>query len=233
MFVTKDIVINQIHRDGPHIAKSFDRIAENDLREISSVIADAVGLMWHHLRFEAEDFRSTCAGLLNSALSTFLASIEVARHGYRRPYGAIARGIVEALATTLHIAMEPGALARFHDGKLDPTKSVSAARKAFPPFGHLYGILSNHFVHINRAHSGLEPTKRYTKDEEPLDFILSNMRVHAWLIYVVTELVFYDDVPEPRYWKKIAQNQFQYDPSDDEMAWQRQFLGDETLQSDD
>jgi hypothetical protein len=102
IFVTKDVLVNQLCRDGPAIAASFDKLAKEDLREISSVIADALSLLYRHVNPGEEDYKATCAALLSSALSTFIASIEVARHGYRRPYGSIARGIVEVLSTVLH-----------------------------------------------------------------------------------------------------------------------------------
>lgn len=49
VFVTKDILVNQIQRDGPVIARSFDAIAKKDIEEISAVIADAVSLIYNHI----------------------------------------------------------------------------------------------------------------------------------------------------------------------------------------
>ena len=49
----------------------------------------------------------------------------------------------------------------FHAGKLQSTRSISIAKRAIPTFGQHYGLLSEHFVHINRAHAGLEPIVRY------------------------------------------------------------------------
>src|SRR5262249_25866455 len=95
--VTKDILINQIFRDGPIIAKSFDSLTEKDISAISSVLADAIGIIFPHVVVDAEDYRPTCARLLSSATTAFMASLEVARHGFRRPYGAMARQIIETL----------------------------------------------------------------------------------------------------------------------------------------
>lgn len=225
IFVTKDVLVNQLYRDGPAIAASFDKLAKEDIRQISSVMADALGLVFRHIRLGEEDYKATCAALLSSALSTFIASIEVARHGHRRPYGSIARGIVEVLSTVIHIATEEGALERFHEDKLQSTKSISVAKRAFPPFGPLYGMLSNHFVHINKSHGMFEPTVKFTKHEEPFQFIISTMKAHIWLIYVVAELAFHESLKERRYWKPVSANELSYDPSDEEKAWQAEFLG--------
>jgi hypothetical protein len=224
VFVTKDVLVNQLYRDGPKIAASFDKLAKEDIREISSVMGDAMSLLLRHLGPE-EGYKATCAALIFSALSTFVASIEVARHGHRRPYGSIARGIVEVLSTVIHIATEEGALAKFHEDKLQSTKSISVAKRAFPPFGPLYGMLSNHFVHINKSHGMFEPTVKFTEREEPFQFIISTMRAHVWLIYVVAELAFHEDLEERRYWKSVSANELHYDPSDEERVWQAKFLG--------
>lgn len=224
IFVTKDILINQISRDGPLIAKSFDRLTKDDVREISAVVADSMSLIFRHTIISTEEYKPTCARLLSSALSAFMASIEVARHGFRRPYGAMARNVIEALATVLNIAMEFDALTKFHSGRLQSTRSIAIAKKAIPPFGHHYGMLSEHFVHINAAHASLEPIVSYKEGEEPLAFIISTLRANAWLIYVVAELVFHDEIPNPRYWRHLGQGAFAYDPSETERAWQKEFL---------
>jgi hypothetical protein len=222
--ITKDILVNQISRDGPIIAKSFDRLAKTHIPAISAVIADSMTLIFQHMATNTDDYKPTCSRLLSSALSAFMASIEVARHGFRRPYGAMARSVVEALATVLNIVIEPQALVDFHAGRLQSTRSISVAKRAIPTFGEHYGLLSQHFVHINKAHAGLEPIVAYKEGEEPFDFIISTLRANAWLIYVVAELVFHDEVLNPRYWRYLGHGAFAYDPSEAERAWQRDFL---------
>ena len=222
--VTKDVLVNQISRDGPLIAKSFDRLTNKDIQEISAVIADAMSLMFRYSIVDSEEYKPTCARLLSSALSAFIASIEVARHGFRRPYGAMARNVMEALATVLHISMERDALTKFHAGRLQSTRSIAVAKRAIPPFGHAYGMFSEHFVHINRAHAALEPIVSYKAGEDPLAFILSTLRANAWLIYVVAELVFHDEIPNSRYWRYLGHGAFAYNPSEAERSWQKKFL---------
>lgn len=229
IIVTKDLLVNQLNRDGPAIARSFDALAKHDIVEISEVIARAMSLMFRHVDLVGEGYEATCASLLFSASSTFTASIEVARHGYRRPYGAIARGIVETLSTVVHISTEAGALALLHEGKLKSTKSITVAARAFPPFGPLYGMLSNHFVHINKSHATFEPTVKYAERDEAFEFIISTLRTHAWLIYVIAELAFNSDLAEPRYWKPTGEHRLDYAPSDDERAWMARFLGRDTM----
>jgi hypothetical protein len=222
--VTKDILVNQIYRDGPIIANSFDRLTENDIRAISAILADAMGIIFPHVVVDAEDYKPTCARLLASATTAFMVSLEVARHGFRRPFGATARTILETLATVLHIIVEPAALGQFNAGILRSTRSVTVAGKVLPLFGRQYGMLSDRFVHISKSHAGLDPIVSYEKDDAALGFIVSTLRATGWLIYAVAELAFYDDVTSPRYWRNVGPGAFVYDPSDAERNSLREFF---------
>lgn len=227
LLVTKDILVNQIHREGPAIAKSFDRLTENDVRAISAVLAEAMGVIFPHVIADSEAYKPTSARLLASATTAFMASLEVARHGFRRPFGAMVRTILEMLATVLHISVELAALGQFNAGTLRSTRSVTVAGKVLPLFGRQYGMLSDRFVHINKSHAGLDPIVSYEKDDRALGFIVSSLRVTAWLIYAVAELVFHDDIPEPRYWQNVGRGEFVYDPSENERALLKQFFDGE------
>ncbi len=224
LVVTKDILVNQIHREGPVIAKSFDRLAENDISAISAILAEAMGIIFPHVITDSDAYKPTCARLLASATTAFMASLEVARHGFRRPYGAMARNILEALATVLHISVEPAALGQFNAGTLRSTKSVTVAGKVLPLFGRQYGMLSDLFVHINKSHAGLDPIVSYEKDEPAFGFIMSSLRATAWLIYAVAELVFHDEISKPRYWRNVGRGEYVYDPSESERARLKRFF---------
>jgi hypothetical protein len=223
---TKDMILKQIGRDGPRIRASFDRIAHSDLSDCSEIFGEAVGLLIRHLpKVGDEGFKATVSRLLNTASNTYLASIEVARHGYRRQYGMLARSFIETIATVIVLAIRPSALAEFHAGKLKSTKCVGWAKDAVAPLGVYYGMLSEHFVHTGPAHATLEPVARYTEDEEALAFILSTLRGNVWLLYLAAELAFHDEIGVPRYWKPVGQG-VAFEPSDTERSWMASFLLD-------
>jgi hypothetical protein len=94
------------------------------------------------------------------------ASIEVARHGYPRQYGAIARVLIETLATVIVIAVKAGALEVFHSGTLDSTKCITWSKAVLPPLGQYWGMLSNEFVHIGKT----------TQKSSPQSFIQKTMK---------------------------------------------------------
>jgi hypothetical protein len=136
----------------------------------------------------------------------------------------MARNLIEIVATVLHIAVEPGALTQFHAGKLQSTKSITVASKLLPDFGRQYGMLSEKFVHITKSHAGFDPIVAYEKDDDALGFIVVSLKSNAWLIYMVAELVFYDDISSPRYWRNLGRGHFVNDPSDEERSRLKRFF---------
>ena len=221
---TKNMIINQLNRDGPKIRRSFDIAARTDIAECSELFGEAVGLVIRHLpRLDDVGCKATTSRLLTSASNTYLASIEVARHGYRRQYGMLARSFIETISTAIAIVIKPEALDLFHKGKLDSAKCIGWSKRVVGPLGNFYGMLSRQFVHIGPAHAAFEPLSRYTNDDEALKFIVSSMRGNVWLLYLAAELAFHDEVDHPRYWHSIG-NGIGYQPSDAERQWMSKFL---------
>lgn len=199
VFVTKDMLTNQIYRDGPRIAASFDELARGAVRECSEVMSLAQAMLIRHLpRMDDQGSEATCARLLYSAANSYVAALEVARKGYPRECGALMRLIVETIATVLAIAIDGGAtLEKFHKGKLEATKCIGIAKKALPFLGQLNGSLSNNFVHISALQNSVDGAKPYTKGDQRLDFVITTMKLMAMLLDIVTEVIFATDIQEP------------------------------------
>lgn len=225
IFTTKDIILNQLGRDGPRIRRSFDSVARPDIAACSALFGAAQGLITKHLhRLDDQGYKATVSRLFISASHTYLASIEVARHGYRRQYGMLARSFVETIATIIALTIKPPALEEFHAGTLKSSKCVGWARTVLPPLGKYYGMLSDEFVHIGVAHSSFEPLKLYTPEDEALPFILGSLRGGVWMLYLAAELAYHDELLAPRYWKTAGEG-VTYAPSDAELEWMSGFLG--------
>lgn len=232
IFTTKDMITKQLKRDGPKIRRSFDKIAGRHITACSEVFGEAAGLIIRHLpRFEDSDYSATASRLLNSAANTYLASIEVARHGYRRQYGMLARSFIETIATVIAIAIKPTALQEFHENRLKSTKCVGWAKEVIEPIGLYYGMLSENFVHIGPPHAAFEGLSLYTDKDEAISFIGMSMRGNVWMLYLATELIFFDELAEPRYWKPAGGGTIYspsegvaYLPSEAEKAWMTNFL---------
>lgn len=224
IFTTKNMLKNQFKRDAPKITASFDRLAKTDLEACSELFGEAMGLVIRHLpQVDDDSYKPTVARLLATAVNTYLASIEVARHGYRRQYGMLGRSFIEIIATVVAIATETDNLERFHAGKLSSSKCIGWATKIIPILGKYYGMLSEYNVHVGPIHAMFEPVKCYKEDEEARKVIVSSMKADVWLMYLTAELVFHDEVIGPRYWKSEGPG-IRYDPSEVEQEWMLKFL---------
>lgn len=222
--LTNDMLVNQLKRDGPRVAKSFDQLAKREIEECSKLVASVHGKLLRHLpSVDDEQFKPTAARLLSSAANSFVASIEVARHGFPRQYGSLARMVVETLATVLALATNPNALEQFHSGKLQSTKCVPWAKKTLPILPKLWGMLSNEFVHIGQAHANLEMPKKFSAEDEALGFILPSMLTVAWLLLVVTELIYADEGGELMYWKRVGEG-WSFEPTPAADKWMKDHL---------
>jgi hypothetical protein len=225
VFTTKDMILNQLSRDGPKIRRSFDQVSRNDLAACSALFGAAQGLVTRHLhRLDDARYKATVSRLFSSASYTYLASIEVARHGYRRQYGILARTFVETIATIIALSHVPTALNEFHAGTLRSTKCIGWASKVLPPLGRYYGMLSEEFVHVGPAHAAFEQLSPYSPNDQALSFIIGSLRGGVWMLYLAAELAFHEEVQFPRYWK-AAGGGVAYDPSDEERQWMSDFLG--------
>lgn len=223
IFTTKDMLLKQIQREGPRIARAFDSLARSDLTACSEVYGRVLGQLLRHLpQVDSEGYKETAARLLLNASSTIVASIEVARHGYPRQYGALARVLIETLATVVVIAIKPDALDEFHRDALPSSKCIGWAKPVLPPIGQYYGFL-NSFVHTVKDNSSLEIPVPYRTGDEALEFVLTSLRGNFWILDVVTDLVFSDETPVPRFWQREGRAVW-FAPSPEAQLWTDSFL---------
>lgn len=227
MFFTKDMLTNQLNRDAPRIASSFDRVCGAELEAMSRVLSLAMTHLFVGMRTLDADNKTRwfCFHILFNAAQSFSAGVALLRDGYRLQPGILVRSILETVSAALHLMMNPGDVTKFESGELSSQKAVSSAKKIVPPLGQAYGFFSDHFAHIGAPHQMLQSHSPYeSRQDEDLDFNLMCLKWSIWLIYVVTELLFFDRLPSSRYWKKVGPNQYAYAPSMKEREWLAQFL---------
>jgi hypothetical protein len=220
-------LINQFKRDGPKIEASFDNCCSADLDALSELLSETAGLLLAGLSkvtAKSDVLRFQCAELMINSLNTFSAAVQTLRSGYFMAPGILARNIVETIAVVVHLMTTPGDLAKFQLGNFSSPKALSAAKKMIPEFGHWYGFLTEQFSHIGKLHHTIQPIKLYDGMSEPLKLNLALLRVSLWLSYITAELLFIDCIAEPRYWRRIGDDQYKYVPSDRERDWQKRFL---------
>ena len=224
----KGFVINQLRRDAPRIAESFDRLCDNDLVVMDKYASRAFMLIltgMKHAEQNSHDVRATCGQLLLNALASWLAALDLLRDGFILQPGVLLRNMIETLIAVLCIFGDAKHWAAFQADKLKPEGEVGTASKVFPAFGQLYGFLSGTFTHVRKTYANLHPIMVYeSRDYPPLDANINTLRITLWLCYVVAELV-YHGVSKGFYWKALGGNAFEYVVSEKGLAMQIELLG--------
>lgn len=215
VFVTNDLLMNQIRREGPKIAESFDRHFDEPFRQFSYEYSE---LMVHVLpalllaASSGDQLKGACSNLLHNALNGITAALELARLGYRLQPGVLLRTSLEAMATAVHIYTKPGDLGRYLAGKLDSAKTISSANEVIPTFGRVYGLLSQQFTHIGPLYNDVHLVLEYqTADEPGPRFSLFYAESSLLITAIIAELIFVDGISKPRFWTQPNPGEFRPD----------------------
>lgn len=230
--VSNDVLFNQLRRDCPHIADAFDKMCAADLKDLNDEVCRFMAMVASVATTRAEgefvrELYGTCLALLTNAVQTLIAAIELTRRGFRLQPGILIRNVLESVSTVCHIVINENDLKTLKDGKLSSTRTIASAKKVFPPFGHMYGLFSEQFAHIGHLHystNGENALKPYKEGEEALKLNLSFLRVAIWAINVAAELAFFDSLPSHRYFQRLTNNAFIYNPSAGERRRMELFL---------
>jgi hypothetical protein len=198
---TNDILRKTINLDAPLIGSSFDRLCNTELATIDELFSAAAFIVLAGFkRAVDEEFQAhkTMASLLYNAGSGLTAATQLIRLGHTLSVCVIARNVLEIIATVLHLGTRPSDLERFLKGDFESSKAISSAKKVLPPFGGLYGTLSNEFVHLGRLYTEPQLYRPYeSRKDERLDTALSVLKTSVWLFYVTSELTFLEIVNKP------------------------------------
>lgn len=228
IFVAKDAILKQLTSVGPDIARSFDKVCGDDLIAISELTALSTTYATPGLLRAArnEDEVGTTTGvLLQNSITSVTGALSLLRHGFRLQAGMVVRSTVEMLAVVFHLRVRGDDLAKIRSGEMKSTKAVTTARKVLPPFGELYGLMSDQFVHISSLHLTMQPLVEYSERDDSVRSALWAVQVGAWLTYVAAELTYLELVANPRYWKWLGPDLFAWAPSAQEREWMTSFFG--------
>lgn len=231
--IRNTVLINQISRDADTIAKSFDELHSESLKAISTQFAHCMGLLTSGMikaTQEEDELRVACGELLSNSLNSIAAATYLLRGGFVLQPGPVIRSCIESLAVVLHLLQFRDDLKLHRAHKFQSTRAVASAKKVFPPFGRIYGLLSKEFTHIGQLHKQVTPIREYTADYEPLDLNIQFITSAVWMSYVTCELAFLDTVATPRYWEEVPAPSaehvaYAYNPKPEEKAWMETFLG--------
>lgn len=229
----KTMLINQISRDAEKISKSFDALHGAELEKMSGLFAHCSAIVTSGLikaDLDQDDLRKACAELLFNSLNSMVAAAYMLRGGFVLQPGPVIRSAIESMAVALHLMQFSEDLQKHREHKFESTRAISSAKRVFPPFGQMYGLLSREFTHVGSLHKQLTPIREYIGSEESLQLNIQFLTSGIWMCYVSCELVFLDTVSQPRYWREMpdqvaGKTAYSYEPSAEEKAWMADFLG--------
>jgi len=222
VFTTNDMLWNQLKRDAPGIAESFDNLFTDDMNALGGIYGEVAGILLHGLK-KGSDTQQECPIVLLNALNTYFGAVNLFRSGHRLESLMLMRMLVESIAVTLHLKSNPEAMKSFQAGQLKSTKCISFAKKILPPLGELYGYLSDTVNHVHELHRKFNPLSKYTERDEAVSANFGYLRLLIWLLYVSSEFIFYDLISAPRYWEQFDKG-YKYNPGEDVREWMAGFL---------
>ena len=221
---TKDMVINQLQRESPAVAASFDSIYGEEFNKLSEELSFILTLLANGQRkaiVDKDDIVETCGILLQNAINSIIASIQLLRSGFRLQSGILIRNVIETCAVIFHLLSRPEDLQRFRDGKFESTRAISTAQKMLPIFGRYWSLLSGQFNHISNLYSDWHPLYEYKdRNDQAATTTLGILGVAVWFIKMTTELTFINYIDKPQHWEFVGDGRTKFiPPNNEEMAW--------------
>lgn len=211
VFVTDDMLINQIKRENPKIAESFDAHFDAELRMLSRDLSQTAGLVGHGVIEEPESTEKKLVGaLLSNALNGVSAAVELTRLGYRLQPAATLRVATAATAVAIQLTLDGNKVSDFLTGKLKSTEAIGPAKKVVPFIGRLYGYLSELFTHIGPLFGEIQPNVPYDANNGVVARTnLLSAQLVLLVVGIAAEIAFFDYVKVPRYWRKAGPDAFE------------------------
>lgn len=213
--ISKDTVINQLRRDGPKVAESFDQLFDAILQDLSAefsrVAGNVVPALVAAVR-SGDALRKTCGELVGNANQTIMAALELTRLGYRLQPCILLRNAVETISVALYLFQNPGERGRYLAGKVKSQSTIGEASKVVPNLGQLWGMLSEQFAHVGPLYRNIHLPVRYeSSDDDAAKSNLMSIYTAFSVLEMAAELIFYDNFREHHYWKRIAPQQYELD----------------------
>jgi hypothetical protein len=178
--VDPEALLNQLHREHPKIAASFDANFGEEVKAISSRHARSMALIaagFREFHGDASRAQQIMAVLLLNASHTLTAAIDVLRDGYRLQPGILLRNVIETLATVSYLVVEPTGVTSYDEGDLKSAQTITKAKEVLPIFGRMYGFFSQEFAHLGTMHQRLHTLSTYEPNEQAARINLALIRV--------------------------------------------------------
>ncbi|MCX6789863.1 MAG: hypothetical protein NTZ42_04680 [Candidatus Gribaldobacteria bacterium] len=222
--VTKETILKQLNYTSNDIVKKFDVIYSQELMEIVEEMAISYQILHDIINREDQskvsdaDFQS--ALLFWTALNTYLAAIELFRRGYGKEPQMLIRNTLETFSAAYDIHIYPHKLniLQQRPKDFDSKQSIKIAKKIHPIIGQMWGKLSAEYSHVGVLHTLPHKTAPLCVgglfDSEDQNAVICGMlpplNLALDILSSVLELTFITEIQNPRFWKQISSDTYQY-----------------------
>lgn len=229
IFISNELLVNQLRKEGPKIAETFDQLFDSELRELSAEFSDLSAYVVPSILRSARSgdrLEWLCGQLIGNALHTCVAATELVRLGYRLQPGMLLRTAMELAAFAAYLFLNPKELGRCLAGKTPVEDALRATKQVVPFLGRAYGLLSSEYTHVGHLHYQLQTPLHYeTEDDEAAKTNLLGSHMVLLLVGIVAELIFFDSVDRHRYWKSAQPGEYLYEMLPDRQQQLDEILG--------
>jgi hypothetical protein len=163
--------------------------------------------------------------LLLNGLTTATAALELWRRGLLLQVGILVRNALETVATTAVITSDKSANERYQSGRYRSAAVFSDVKKTWPVMGATLakstGFLSEEFVHGGESYRiwlGISPGLT-DGDVGNLRSMLLPVKVAFYVIDLLSEVVCWEMVSNPRYWERVTPSKFELHDSPEGREW--------------
>lgn len=222
--ITRETILQQLNYTSNDIANKFDVRYSQELTEIAKEMAISYQILHDIINREDQskisdaDFQS--ALLFWTALNTYLAAIELFRRGYNKEPQMLIRNIVEIFSAAYDIHVNPGKLniLRQRPKDFDSKQSIKITKKIHPMIGEMWGMLSGTYTHVGILHTLPYKTAPLcvgglfdSEDQKAvICAMLPPLNLTLDILSSVLEITFITEIANPRFWKQISLDSYQY-----------------------
>lgn len=204
--------------------KIFDKYFKDDFTELRRRIAGCLETIT--IIGQAEEREKIPLGyweqfnLFSEAINMVMICYKSIRMGHWLAGLVLLRQVIEIVAVSLSIWLDTKKnLKLFHEGQLKATRCVSTSKKILPALARIWGDLSNYHVHpskrlLGTSFVGQNPTTGWGRiiiggylhpdQSEKIETAVIYVLLVAYYLHAAIELIFWDLIEEPEFWKPIA-----------------------------
>lgn len=227
----KDAITNNIRNVSMNATRRVDKEFEKEIDGIIEKLSEVyliLNFITNYTDKEVNDIKFDSKMILWQGANSMLGALQLIRMGYFVEPNFLERHAIENLAIALVLFRDYRKYNQFKTGKLSGEKCIGEAKQVISHIGKIYGTLSE-ITHPSSKWLGTYVVeKRKTLligggiVDEHIYRTKLNLATLGFLSSVYfsgVELVFYDFIKNPKFWKRKNGNSFEWIPSEEEKKY--------------